>query len=126
MPYRIVSNKLNGKVTIHVVGANSGDIIVAGNNSVSNIATGAEILNGAYIRKLYWNTDSPWVIKRGANTVLVLGAGAGPELDLSALPMSLDYAANVSCNTVAATANAFLILELSKVAYGGNAANTGY
>jgi hypothetical protein len=111
MPYRIMSNKVNGKVTLHIAGANSGDIIVAGNNSVSNLtANSAEIISGAAIRRIYWATDTNWNVKRGANVVAVL-TGSG-DMQLDGMPITLDAAANVSANT--SSANGFLVMELSK------------
>ncbi len=126
MPYTLLNNKTNGnKVTIHVVGANSGDIIVAGNNTVSNLTSNAsEIVAGAVIRRVMWSTDNTWTIKRGSTIVMVLTPGQGdfPVHEMS--DINISPTANISANTAAATANSFLLIEISKsfTAY----ANTQY
>jgi hypothetical protein len=121
MGYRLMSNKVNGRVTIHVAAANSGDIIVVGNNSVSNLTSNAaEIISGAIIRRIFWGTDTNWSIKRGANVVLVLTQTG--QMDFEGCAINLDPAANVSANT--SSANGFLILELAKTFT--TMANTGY
>lgn len=116
MPYTLLDNKPNGnKVTIHVVAANSGDIIVVGNNTVSNLTSNAsEIIAGAVIRRVQWSTDSPWTIKRGANTVIVLGTGHNDLRFHEMSAINLYPTANISANTAAATANSFLLIEISK------------
>lgn len=124
MPYRFMSNKFNGKATIHVAAANSGDIIVVGNNSVSNLvvnATCTEVIAGAFIRKVSWGTDVNWSIKRGANVVMVL-TGSG-EMHLDAMAMNLDPTANISANT--SSANSFLILHIDKI-FAANGYTTVY
>ncbi len=128
MAYRFNSNKLNGKAQIHIVTANSGDIIVAGNSTVSNLtvnSTSGEVLTGAYIRRVIWSTDTRWVVNRGGNTMIVL-TGTG-DIRLDGMTMVLDPAANISVNTAGATTNGFIMLEVDKVlsAYSTVFANAG-
>ncbi len=108
----IISNKLNSSVVVHTT-ANL-TLTIAGNNSVSNIATGTEILTGASIKKLIYGSDAGhWSVKRGANVVAIL-TGTG-ELNFSSLGTSinLDRTGTVVL-TLNGSANGFCMVELSK------------
>lgn len=112
MPYTILKNQKNGKVAIHVAGANSGDIIVVGNSTVSNLATGAEVLSGAAIRKVKWGCGDGFItILRHTTPVAVLSQSG--EMDFSDIAvLTLNSAANVVVNM---SANAFCVVEIDKV-----------
>lgn len=108
----ILSNKLNGPVVIHTV-ANS-TLTIAGNNSVSNVATSTEVLTGAVVKKVMYGSDAGhWSIKRGANTILVL-TGTG-VMDFASInsPISVDSTGTLVM-TLNGSANGFLVVELSK------------
>lgn len=89
-------------------------IVVAGNSSVSNIASQNEVLTGASITQAwYGSAGGHWVIQRGSNTVLVLDstgyvdfAGAGASLTISST-------ANVVMTLVGAS-NGYCMIELQK------------
>ncbi len=111
MPYTLLSNKVNGRATIHVISANSGDIIVVGNSTVSNLtANSVEVISGAAIRRVSWGTDGNIKILRGANVVLVLTQS--DQLDLDGCAITLDSTANIVINV--SSANSFAVLEISK------------
>jgi hypothetical protein len=91
----VISNQLKGKVVLHYV-ANSANVIIAGNSTVSNVALSTENIGGATVRKVAWSSNGTWTVARGANTLLILhGAGS---IDFSAMGMglNLDPAANIS------------------------------
>lgn len=85
-----ILRNIDTSATIHLV-ANA-TFVVAGNNSVSNLAIGSEILTSATIKRVWWGTENAntfWTVKRGSNTVLVLNTSG--FLDLSATtPISTD------------------------------------
>jgi hypothetical protein len=106
-------NKKYVKVATHNV-ANETYVIV-GNNSVSNIAMGDEIIEGATISRITYGTDSngTWKVLRGANVVFAAGGGSAdhefPIGGLSQFP-----AANVVVQ-LSGSANGFIQLELKKI-----------
>jgi hypothetical protein len=112
MPHTILKNQPNGRVTIHVVGEPSGNVIVVGNNSVSNLAIGSEVMSGAIIRSLKWGCGDGFItLTRGANAVAFFNNTGKMNLaDLATLGMF--PAANIVVNL---SANAFAILEIDKV-----------
>lgn len=107
----IISNGINGKTILHYV-ANA-TVVVAGNNSVSNVATSTEVITGATIRQVLWGTDTgAWTVKRGANTVLVLSGTNQLPFSAFNCPVNVDKAANVVITLSSGTG--FIILELQK------------
>lgn len=91
--------------------------IIAGNNSVSNVALTDQVVNGGTIRQVWCGSPSGnsafWTIKRGANTVAVLdGTTHMPFANFGAV-LSQDAAANVVVELTGATAG-FIMIELSK------------
>jgi hypothetical protein len=111
-------NRKNTSAVLHLT-ANSGNVVIVGNNSVSNLAVGTEIINGAYITQVAFGSPSGnaayWEIKRGANVVLVVDSTC--QLDFAGTGMSItkDATANLSANLIGATAG-FLTIELQKIA----------
>jgi hypothetical protein len=97
MAIRIISNKPNGTVVVQFDA--TGTLIIAGNNSVSNIALPGEIVNGATIRRVIHgaNSGGGWSIKRAANAFgTYINSG---EINYSGMGMvsGLDASANVVC-----------------------------
>ena len=89
-------------------------IVVAGNNSVSNVAVGAENVLGATVSQVWFATDAVVTISRGANTLLVLPPGTD-HWDFREGGFSLtEYAAATLVVTTPAAANCSLIIELTK------------
>lgn len=106
-------NKKYVKVSTHNV-ANETYVIV-GNNSVSNIATGDEIIAGATISRITYGTDSAgtWKVLRGSNVVFVAGGGsADHEFPIGGL--TSDPTANIVVQ-LSGSANGFIQLEIKKI-----------
>ena len=114
MAYRIQANRKNVSFTIHAV-ANTGAITIAGNNSVSNVAVTDEVLTGAYITQAWCGAGNGayWVVKRGANTVLVADSTGWYDYAGCGNPITLDSGATLSANLEGGT-DGYLILELQK------------
>lgn len=122
MPYNIQKNVKGGVVTLHCV-ANSGNIIVTGNNSVSNVASEGEDVVSAPINQIWAGSPSGnaayWEIRRDGTIVAVIDStcyldftGNGNQFTQGAT------AANLAINLIGATAG-FLVVELQKLGAGG-------
>ena len=115
MAYNIISNRKNTSTVIHVHSSNNG-FVVAGNSSVSNIATSDEVLTGAYITQAVWGCDPGGyiVLKRGANSVLVFDSTGQQDYAGCGLPITTDQTANIQVQFVG-TSNACITFEVQKV-----------
>jgi hypothetical protein len=120
----IISNQNRGYVTFHFI-ANSGAIIVAGNNSVSNIALATENIGGATIRKVIFSSNGSWTITRGANTVAVLHGNHVIDFAGMGMGLNLDPAANIAF-THSASATGFIICEIAKIQVANSAYTAPY
>lgn len=111
----VVLNRKNLSVTVHNV-ANA-TYIVAGNSSVSNIATSDEVLTGAHIKQVWYGSPSGstgyWMVKRGSNTVLVLEGTGYLDFAGNGSMLKLDPAANLVFELVG-SANGFIMVDLQK------------
>lgn len=69
MAVNIFNNSKGKKVTVHVTNAN-GTIVIAGNNSVSNVAIGDEFVIGAIVNQLWYGCANGgyWILKRANST----------------------------------------------------------
>lgn len=113
MAHSLISNKKNLAVTVHVSASNS-TLVVAGNTSSSNVATGDEELTGASITQLFWGTDTgAIVIKRGANVVLTCTQTGHMDFAGAGMSLTKDQAANLVVELP--SANAFVLVELQKI-----------
>jgi hypothetical protein len=113
MAYSFLWNKFNGKCAIHLAPAGNCDIVVVGNNSVSNLTsngTSSEVISGAMIRRVIWSTDTSILVKRGANTVIVLTQTGDIRFD----GLSVDLFPDAGINVGTISANSFLIIEVDK------------
>lgn len=110
----ILRNKL-GRVVVHAT-ANT-TWVVAGNNSVSNLALSNEELYGASIRQVWFGSPSGnaayWTVKRGANTVLVLDSTAWLDFAGVGQSLTIDPSANLTVELTGSTSG-YIMLELSK------------
>lgn len=117
----INTNQGMKRVVLHFTTTGSANI--AGNSSTSDVALSNEVLSGAYIRRVWWGTDSAnasWTVKRGANTVLVLNTSGQMDFSEAGAVITGNNAANVSCTL--AGGNGFIMLDLGKIgAYTPNA-----
>jgi len=121
MPYRIMNNKKNGSVCLHM-SSNSGNIVIAGNSSVSNIAMAGENIATAVINQLWAGSpsgaNSYWEIKRGANVVLVVDSSCWLDFSGNGRQITLDGSADLTANLIGSTAGT-LIIDLQKLGTGG-------
>ena len=118
----VINNKTPG---YHGVGTGTGTavihltanatIVVAGNNSVSNVAVGSEVVTGANVRKVWWGLADAytyWTVKRGANTVLVLNNTNYLDFTTGAV-IGIDSTANLVFEKTG-TGTGFIALEIKK------------
>lgn len=123
MAVNVISNKKNASLVLHVASANSGNVIVVGNSTTSNIggtstcvAVSNEVLTGAYITQVYWGCDGTGTIQvlRGANLVAVYDSTGQHEYAGTGMPLNMYPAANVVINIIG-SANCFIAMELQKI-----------
>lgn len=108
----IIANRLNSTVAIHA--AANVTYTIAGNNSVSNVATGSEVLTGATIKKVAFGSDAGrWTVKRGSNTVLVLTGTQVIDFAMMGISINTDAAATLVLE-LSGTANGFIVIEIAK------------
>lgn len=115
MAVTITSNRKNISAVIHASAANSGNIIIAGNSSVSNVATSNEVLTGAYITQATWGCDGSGHIQilRGATLVAVYDSTGQVDYAGFGIPLSVGKTANLTINFVGSS-NAYCLLEIQK------------
>jgi hypothetical protein len=118
MAYSFISNKKNGTFTIHVTSTST--LIIAGNNSVSNVAVSDEEITGAHIKKIAWGSDGTGSISlsRGANVVAILNNTGDIDYTSSGGSLNMDEAANLVVTFVGA--NNYCIVECSKLGSGSS------
>ncbi len=111
----IISNKERASVVLHFT-ANAAGIVIVGNTSSSNIAKDNEIVRGAAINQTIFGSPSGgyWVVKRGANTVLVLDSTAAIDYAGNGMAINQYPTADLSVELVDATTG-FLMIELQKI-----------
>lgn len=115
----ILHNRKNHSVVLHFT-TTSGNVIVAGNNTVSNIATGAEVVESASIAKITWgiggNTAGYWTVARGGTTLLICAAPGG-TYDLAALgaAVNANNTQNLVCTANFGAGVGHIIVEMKKI-----------
>jgi hypothetical protein len=116
MAVTLTSNKKNTSLVIHVSSANSGNVIIAGNSSVSNVAVTNETLTGAYITQAYWGCDGNGHVQilRGATLVAVYDSTGYKDYAGCGMPLNVNQTANLTVNFVGSS-NAYVIIEMQKV-----------
>lgn len=121
MTVTITSNKKYYSTQVHLNAAAS--LVVAGNNSVSNIATSDEVLTGGYIAQAVWGTDAGSIqVRRNGALVSVYSQSGAIDYAGSCLALTVNQASNLDI-TFVGTSNAYIILEIQKV---GPFANSDY
>jgi len=107
----VISNTKN-KTVLHFVATTT--TVVAGNNTVSNIASNsAATVLGATVRKVVHGAQGGyWTLARGANTVAVLVNSGAIDLSSMGLSLPMDAAANVVATLSGGTG--FITIELGK------------
>ena len=123
MAVSVISNKKNLSLVLHVSSANSGNIVVTGNSTTSNIggtstcvALSDEVLTGAYITQVVWGSDGAGSIQvlRGANVAAVYDSTGQHEYAGTGMPLNMWPAANLAVNFIGSS-NAFVTIELQKI-----------
>lgn len=118
-----VSNRKNTSFVLHVSAANSGNVVVVGNSTTTNvagtstcIATGDEVISGAYITQVVWGTDGAGSIQvlRGSTLVAVYDSTGQKDYAGCGIPLNVNPTANLVVNFVGSS-NAYCILELQKL-----------
>lgn len=114
MAVNIISNKKNASVIVHVTSSNA-TLVVAGNNSVSNVAISTENLSGAHISQIAWGCDGNGHIQilRGANLVAVYDSTGYVDYSGNGLALTTHKEANITINFVG-SANGYCLFELQK------------
>lgn len=114
MTTNIMSNKLNAAVSLHLT--SNATLTIAGNSSVSSIATGGEVLTGAYIAQIHWacQPDSFIKITRGGYVVGIYDSSS--YIDYAGCGMPLTKGLNLDLRVeFNGSANAYCIIEMQKV-----------
>lgn len=123
MAVSVISNKKNLSLVLHISSANSGNIVVSGNSTTSNIggtstcvALSDEVLTGAYITQVAWGSDGAGSIQvlRGANLAAVYDSTGQHEYAGCGIPLNMWPAANLAVNFIGSS-NAFVTIELQKI-----------
>jgi hypothetical protein len=110
MVERIMANRKNSSVTLHAVSNVS--ITIVGNNSVSNVATGDEILSGATVRRIWWGTDGLVSVLRGSNVVGRYTQSGYHDYVGHQGTINLDTAGSL---VITMSTNSFVVVELGKI-----------
>lgn len=118
-----VSNRKNTSFVLHVSAANTGNVVVVGNSTTTNvngtttcIATGDEVIGGAYITQVAWGSDGVGSIQvlRGSSLVAVFDSTGQKDYAGCGIPLNVNPTANLVVNFVGSS-NAYCILELQKL-----------
>jgi len=92
-------------------------VVIAGNNTVSNIATTSQVLTGASISRMWFGMAAGHCnVKRGSNLVFTV-SGSGYQYYDGQL-VGIDKTANVVIEFVGTGANAHIMIELKKEGQG--------
>lgn len=113
MAYTILQNKKNLSVVIHA-DANT-TLTIAGNSSVSNVATSDEILTGAAIKQVWYGSESGfWKVLRGSNTVGVYDSTSWIDYAGTGVMLTKDVGATLVLQ-LNGSANGYIMVELQKI-----------
>lgn len=123
----VLSNKYKTSVTVHY-SANV-TITVAGNNSVSNLATSDETLTGCVIDKVIYGsgggTAPHWVVKRNNGStnsvIMVLSESGFVEFDGLGMQLSAFRDGDNIQLELVGTANGYIMMDLKKLGVNPNA-----
>jgi hypothetical protein len=109
----IIHNKANTTFVAHLV-ANAA-LTIVGNNSVSNVALGTEVLTGCTIRKVFYGATADtvsWTIKRGANTVAVFNGTGMADFTGEGMGLNIDPTATLVANC---SGTGYIMIECKKI-----------
>jgi hypothetical protein len=113
---RIMFNRKNQSTTVLFTGNST--IVVAGNSTVSDIATGDEVLTGGYITQIWFGSPSGntayWTISRGSNVISVFDSSAYLDFAGAGNPLSLDPGATLTVGLTNSGAGTMMV-EVQKL-----------
>lgn len=108
----VIKNTLTTSV-VHLIA--TGTVVIAGNNSVSNVAYLTQNVASASIKKIMCSSNSAtgtWTIARGANTVWIASGNFLYDFQAHGSPLSQDSTANLVCTLSGGSGS--ILVELSK------------
>lgn len=110
----VLINKKGLSAVVHLT-ANA-TLTIAGAAGVSDIATGDEVVSGAYISQVWYGTGNGayWEVKRGSNTVLHVDSTGYMDFSGNGIALNKDVGATLVAN-LNASQTGTLIIELTKV-----------
>ena len=117
-----ISSRKNTSFVLHISSANSGNIVLVGNSTTTNVngtstcvAISDEVLSGAYITQVFFGTDGTGHIQvlRGSTLVATYDTSGQKDYAGSGMPLNINPTANLVVNFVG-TSNAYCMLELQK------------
>ncbi len=111
----VVHNRKNLSFVVHAT-ANL-TLTIAGNNSVSNVAIGDEVLTGAAIKQVWFGSEAgagTWFVKRGSNTVGVYDSTGWHDYAGNGCMLNKDSAATLVLE-LSGTTNGSIMVELQKL-----------
>jgi len=111
----VAQNQKGGRALVRNASANA-TYVIAGNSSVSNVASTGEIVASAVITNLLWSTDGTVTILRGANTICILTGTGAWSLREFGITLPEYPAANLVINF--SSANSTAVVELAKTSDG--------
>lgn len=106
----IAAGNQTGRVVVHVPTTET--LVIAGNNSVSNVAVGIENVASAVITKIFYSGNT--TVTRGANTVFSASTGASGVWDLNAADITLSQFPAANIVVTIGTGGGPAIIELRK------------
>lgn len=114
MAFTITQNRKNLNVVVHA-DANT-TLTIAGNSSVSNVATSNEVLTGAAIKQVWYGSGNGgfWTVKRGSNTVLVLDSTGWKDFAGNGCLLNKDDSGTLVL-TLEGTTSGTIMIELKKI-----------
>lgn len=113
----VITNKKYGSTVIHLTANET--FVVVGNNTVSNLAIGDEIVAGATVRRVFHSMPANstgggyWAIHRGANLFGVYTLSGEHDYSGEGMVSSIDKAANLVFTINGGTVG-HLIVEVRK------------
>lgn len=113
MTITVTSNKETISAAVHLNA--TGTIVVAGNSSVSTIATGSEVVTGASITQVFAGCDGTGHVRisRGGQAVAIYDSTGWYDYAGSGMSLTINPTANLDV-TFVGSANCYVFIELQK------------
>lgn len=119
MTVTVTANRKNKTAQVHLNA--TGTIVVAGNTSISTIATDDEVITGATIRQVFAGVGGGGhiTISRGGAVVGVYDSTGWYDYAGAGMPLSVNRTANLDI-TFTGGADSYILLELTKEGTGSS------